>query len=81
MKLWMLLGTRFKNKIENNSTCEGAFYQSEWVKFNSRWLILVFSLHVLKTQIENNSTWEGAFYQNDWVKINSSWIILVFFLL
>ena len=26
---------RLKNKIENNSTWEGAFYQSEWVKISS----------------------------------------------
>ena len=36
--------TRLKNKIENNSTWEGDFYQSEWVKINSNWVILVFSL-------------------------------------
>ena len=38
--------TRLKNKIENNSTWEGAFYQSEWLKTNSRWVVLVFSLYV-----------------------------------
>ena len=38
--------TRLKIKIENNSTWEGAFYQSEWVKMNSSWVILVFSLYV-----------------------------------
>ena len=27
-----------KNKIENNSTWEGAFYQSEWAKINSSWV-------------------------------------------
>ena len=27
--------TRFKNKIENNLTREGALCQSEWVKINS----------------------------------------------
>ena len=27
--------TRLKNKIENNSTWEDAFYQREWVKTNS----------------------------------------------
>ena len=37
--------TRLKNKIENNSTWEGAFYQSEWVKVYSSWVILVFSLY------------------------------------
>ena len=35
-------GTRLKNKIENNSTSEVAFYQSEWVKINSSWVIIVF---------------------------------------
>ena len=34
--------TRLKNKIDNNSTWEGAFYQSEWVKTNSCWVSLVF---------------------------------------
>ena len=33
-----------KNKIENNSTWEGVFYQIDWVKMNSSWVILVFSL-------------------------------------
>ena len=37
------LFTCLKNKIENNWTWEGAFYQSEWVKNNSNWVILVFS--------------------------------------
>ena len=27
-----------KKKIENNSTWEGAFYQSEWVEINSSWV-------------------------------------------
>ena len=34
--------TRLKNKIENNSTWEGTFYQSKWVKINLSWVILVF---------------------------------------
>ena len=38
--------SRLKNKIENNSTWEGAFYQSEWVKINWSWVILVFSRYV-----------------------------------
>ena len=38
--------TRLINKIENNSTWEGAFYQSEWVNVYSSWVILVFSLYV-----------------------------------
>ena len=38
--------TRLKNKIENNSTWEAAFYQSEWVKVNSSWVVLFFSLYV-----------------------------------
>ena len=33
-------------KVENNSTWKGAFYQSEWVKINSSWVILIFSLYV-----------------------------------
>ena len=37
---------RLKNKIENNSICEGSFYQSEWVKINSSWIIFVFLLYV-----------------------------------
>ena len=37
--------TRLKNTIENNSTWEGAFYQSAWVKINSSWVILVFSIY------------------------------------
>ena len=28
--------------IENNSTWQGAFYQREWDKINSSWVILVF---------------------------------------
>ena len=35
-------GVRLKKKIENNSTWEGAFYQSKWDKINSSWVILVF---------------------------------------
>ena len=35
--------TRLKNKIENTSAWEGALYQSEWVKMNSSWVILIFS--------------------------------------
>ena len=39
--------TRLKNNAENNSTWDGAFYQSEWVKINSlSWDILVFSRYV-----------------------------------
>ena len=34
--------TRLKKKTENNSAWEGAFYQSDWVKINSSWVILVF---------------------------------------
>ena len=33
--------TRLKNKIESNSTWEGAFYQSKWVKINSSLLVKV----------------------------------------
>ena len=33
---------RLKKKIENNSTWEDALYQSEWVKINSIWVILIF---------------------------------------
>ena len=36
------LQTRLKNKIENDSTWEGVFYQSESVKFNSSWVIFIF---------------------------------------
>ena len=38
--------TSLKKKLENNSTWEDAFYQSEWVKINTNWVILVFSLYV-----------------------------------
>ena len=31
--------THLKNKIENNSTWKGAFYQNEWVKIDSNWVI------------------------------------------
>ena len=31
-----------KNKIENNSTREGAFHQSEWAETNSSWVTLAF---------------------------------------
>ena len=41
---FLLSSTRLKNKIENNSTWEDAIYQSVWVKINSSWVILVFSL-------------------------------------
>ena len=36
--------TRLKKKIENNSTWEDVFYQSEWAKINSSWVIFIFSL-------------------------------------
>ena len=38
--------TRLKNDIGNNSTSEGAIYESEWVKINLNWVILVFSFYV-----------------------------------
>ena len=31
-----------KNKTENNSFWEGAFYQSKWVKIDSSWVFLFF---------------------------------------
>ena len=31
-----------KSKIENNSSWEGAFYQSKWAKINWSWVILDF---------------------------------------
>ena len=31
-----------KNKTENNSTWEGAFYQSEWDEIKSSWVIYFF---------------------------------------
>ena len=37
---------RLKKMIESNSTWEGAFYQSEWVKMNLSWIIPIFSLYV-----------------------------------
>ena len=45
--------------IENTSTWEGAFYQCEWVKINSSWVILVFPLYgwVTKPQ-EGLLKWE-----------------------
>ena len=33
----ILICSSLKNKTENNSTWEGAFYESEWVKINSTW--------------------------------------------
>ena len=42
---FLYVHTHLKNKIENNSTWEGEFYQSEWVKIYSSWVILVFWLH------------------------------------
>ena len=38
--------SRLKKKIENNSSWEGSFYQSGWVKISSSWDILDFSLYV-----------------------------------
>ena len=35
------MSASLRNKIENNSTWEGAVYQSEWVKINSTWVTLV----------------------------------------
>ena len=37
--------THLQNKTEKNSSWERAFYESEWVKINSSWIILVFSIH------------------------------------
>ena len=34
-----------KKKTENNASWESAFYQSEWVKMNSSWVIFIFSLY------------------------------------
>ena len=34
--------TCLKNKNENYSAWEGAFYQSEWDKINSSWVILIY---------------------------------------
>ena len=39
--------TGLKNKNESNSTWEGAFYQTEWVKIDSRWVILVSPLYII----------------------------------
>ena len=33
-----------KKRIQNNPTWEDAFYQSEWVKINSSWVIFIISL-------------------------------------
>ena len=44
--------THLKNKIENNSTWEGAFYQSEWVKINQ---VELFSLFHIKSIAANIS--------------------------
>ena len=38
--------TRLKSKIENNSTWEGEFYKSEWVKINSNSVILFIYLFI-----------------------------------
>ena len=42
----VIISTSLKNKIENDSAWEDAFYQKEWVKTNSSWVILIFSLYV-----------------------------------
>ena len=42
-----------KNKIENNSTWDGAFYESEWVEINSNWVILFFKCNTIY-QIQYN---------------------------
>ena len=44
-------GTHLKNKIANNSTLEGAFYQIEWVKTNPSWVILIFSLYECASEL------------------------------
>ena len=41
-----IIYTRLKTKIENNSTWESAFYQSERAKINTSSVILVFSFYV-----------------------------------
>ena len=45
---WGVQKSKFvsKNKIEDASIWEDAFYQSEWVKINASWVVLVFSLYV-----------------------------------
>ena len=37
--------TRLKEQDWKKLNLEGAFYQSEWVKINSCWVILIFSLY------------------------------------
>ena len=61
--------TRLKKKIENNSTWESAFYQSEWVKINSSWVTFIFFaiLCVLLLMHPNSFVWPiyqifNAFY-------------------
>ena len=42
VKSGLKICTRLKNRIKNNSTWEGTFYQSDWVKIDSCSVILVF---------------------------------------
>ena len=44
--VFLVFKIRLKKMTGNNSAWEGAFYQSEWVKINSIWVILVISLYV-----------------------------------
>ena len=43
LKREYLKQTHLKNEIENFSTREDAFYQSEWVEMNSNWVIFISS--------------------------------------
>ena len=59
--LWFC--TRLKNKVKNKPTWEVAFYQSDWVKINSSWVILFFcTLCVLLLMHPNQFIWPNCQY-------------------
>ena len=55
--------TRSQKMIESNSTWEGAFYQGEWAKINSSWVILVF-FHFMYVATNTSELFCMAFLSN-----------------
>ena len=61
-----LIGTRLKNKIENNSIWEVAFYWSEGVKINSSWVLFLFQFSRVAANGDTSIWWYSVWLtQND----------------
>ena len=55
--------TLLKNKIETNSTWEGAFYVSEWDKINPSWVLFKF-IHFMRVAANASVLFCAAHLEN-----------------